>query len=166
MARLTRVTTVGLLILVVVTGATAQRQVLRAPRPLIMKPQPVLRLALTAVARSREFNEILSEHKVKAAQRSQCIQEFRSLPADLQESVLTIMSPKWAEHVVLPARELPAIRPVRIGPIMRLRMSITEFWPEEGSPDCWAYAFGILLNDNCQIYFDGNAVETHYLGWG
>jgi len=169
MNRLIRLTIVGLLVLLVVVGAGAAQRVLRAPKPLIMKPQPTLRLQLSALQRSQEFGQVLSEHNVAGDKQTECIQQFRNLPGDLQESLLTAMSPKWAERIALPTVTLPVVKAIEIirrGPILRLHLRITDFWPDEGSPDCWAYAFGILLNDDCQIYFDGSPVETHYLGWG
>ncbi len=169
MMKMMRAMAAGLLILVVVVGAEAAPAVLRAPRRVIMKPAPTLRLQLSAVKRSQAFRQVLAQHKVKDDKQTECVQQFRGLPPDLQESLLTAMSPKWAEHLALPTATLPIVRArqlIRVGPILRLRLSITEFWPDEGCPGCWAYAFGLLLNDDCQIYFDGSPVETHYLGWG
>ncbi len=168
MNRLIRLTIVGLLVLLVVVGAFAQRAVLRAPKLLIMKPQPTLQLDLSALQRSQEFGQVLSEHKVAGDKQTEYIQQFRNLPSDLQESLLTVMSPKWAKQVALPTATLPVVRArelIKIGPILLLKLALTSFWPDEGSPDCWAYAFGFRLNENCQIYFDGSAVETYYLGW-
>ena len=84
MVRMTRVAIVGLLVLLVVVAAVGAPQVLRVPKPLIMKPQPALKLGLSALTRSQAFKGILAEHKVESDKQTEYVQQFRNLPSDLQ----------------------------------------------------------------------------------
>ena len=40
---------------------------------------------------------------------------------------------------------------------------INSFWPSQGAPGAWSYAFGNGFNADCKVIFDGVQVESHYL---
>jgi len=160
-----------LLALLAATVVWAAPPTLRLQRPTLRAElaKSTLLLLLSPLQRSNEFQRILQEANVPDDQIQKNLQQFRGLPGDLQESILTATSSKWAMRANLPVKMIPAYtlkyQLLRPGMVLLLNPYISSIWPAEGSPNNWAYIFGNMFNDNCTVYFDGTAVDTNYLSF-
>ncbi len=162
MTRMSRVVFVCVLLLAFVAVAGAQIQ-----RGIILRPKVQLQTASPLVL-SKRFETLLKEHNVATTKQSTALNQFRSLPTSLQQDLLGTMDEKAATQLGIPNAMLPQYKYVellRIKPGLVILRRISGFFPEEGSPGCWAYAFGMPWSDACQVVFDGTPVETHYLGF-
>ena len=73
--------------------------------------RPTVALQLSDSARAREFSGVLSAKKIPAARQAEILKQYRSLPPDLQESVLAQSSPKWAQAAGLSEKAIVTLDP-------------------------------------------------------
>ncbi len=118
---------------------------------------------LNLQSRTKALTEILSAQKLAPDARKRILSLYNNLPGDLQADLLTLMDWRYAEAALTPDRYILDASLVRWRERLLL-YNITHLWPDQGSPNNWAYIFGNGFNSDCVAYFDGAAVESYYLG--
>ena len=142
--------------------------VLAAPTPQVreiqMRPIQHVDLSLLNATRlSQEFEAALAGQNVAQDRRRQILEQYRQLPEDLQLSLLSAFDRNYAEASLRPDLYIARIDPELLGRVLVRLFRITSFWPSQGAPGAWSYAFGNGFNADCKVYFDGSQVESHYL---
>ncbi len=134
-------------------------------RELRLQTKPLTVMQLTPLVRLQEFQGVLKQHKVPGQEQTAAMDKFKSLPADLQDSIMATIKPKYARMIRRDDLTMTAVDVGRFRERWELAFLITSIWPSQGVPGAWAYAYGLSFNDNCEVYFDGAPVVTHYLDW-
>lgn len=155
---------VAVLALSLAVGAVA------APTPQLRPMQlqtlrPVDLTALTPTRLVQDFDTALRTNEVPAATRQAILAQYRELPDDLKLSLLETFDPSYAEAARRPDIYIKRVEPEWIGRLIMRLFWISSFWPSQGTPNGWSYAFGTGFSSNCKVYFDGVQVESHYLDW-
>ena len=88
-------------------------------------------------------------------------EDFRRLPTDLQTDLVLLLNEDLArqfDREALSFNRFDLSILTRIPPVVLF--AITSFWPSQGVPGAWSYAFGRGFNSDCKVFFDGVQVES------
>jgi len=155
------------LLLVGLVVALVAGPVLAAPpqlRTTLTRAQTLNLTALTRVQVAQEFEAALKAKNVPPDRRDEAMGKFRELPVELQTSLLLTIDEGYAFAANRESIAAIAINEAMLARIRAfLAFRISSFWPDQGSPGSWAYAFGNGWSEDCVVYFDGSAVASHYL---
>ncbi len=156
----------AVLLLVTVTVTTFAQPAPRIRQPIQFEdPLTAHTLKLTPLQLSQHFQQILKTRGIAGQKADKASEKFRALPADLQSNLILTLDENVARANHLDAVSIARLDPSIIDRIEALRIfTISSFWPDQGTPGSWSYAFGKGFNANCTVHFDGTAVESHYLG--
>lgn len=130
-----------------------------------LQTKPLTVMQLTPQVRLQEFQGVLKQHKVPGQARTAALDKFKSLPEGLQHSILATIKPDYARLIHRDDLVMTRVDAGRFRERWELAFLISNIWPSQGVPGAWAYAYGLSLNDNCEVYFDGAPVTTYYLDW-
>lgn len=153
------------LLVVVAPDARAQPR-LRAQPLQVRQVKPLSVQALTAAQLPEKFEQVLADRGVSPGERGDAMEQFRQYPAELQQTLLETMDDRYAvggNHYELPISRIDSALLQRIHDFVLFRIS--SFWPAQGSPGAWCYAFGNAFHDNCTVQFDGTEVDSYYVGF-
>lgn len=158
-----------LVVLLVVTlsaVALAQRGPVLIRRPVTFEdPLTARTFDLTPLQLQQRFQEVIKNRGVAGQQADQAAEKFKALPQDLQNSLLAVLDEGYATALNRETMVISRIDPEIMRNILVARLFlISSIWPDQGSPDAWAYAFGKGFDENCVVYFDGSPVQSNYLG--
>lgn len=128
-------------------------------------PMVTQELRFTPLVRMQYLQNALQGLHVSKRKQDAITSQFRELPEDLQNSILAVMNGDYALATNQDGLHMVRLDTDRLRQLLERMYRISSIWPPEGSPGCWAYAHGGLFDSNCQVYFDGSPVTTHYLGW-
>jgi hypothetical protein len=115
---------------------------------------------------SKQFEQALKLRNVSGDKLTAAIEQYRELPGDLQVQLLYVTDERYAQASWRnEGYSITRLNPRIFADISRLRLfGLSYFWPDQGAPGAWSFAFGHGFNDACTVYFDGSPVESNYLG--
>ncbi|NLO07430.1 MAG: hypothetical protein GX131_16495, partial [candidate division WS1 bacterium] len=129
------------------------------------RPLNIYRLQLSPLQIAQRFEDILKEKGVKQQVRDEAARQFKALPDDLQSSIILTLDERLAQAGHIDSLALSRVNPELFRQMELARVfKINMIWPSEGTPGAWSYAFGAGFDSNCVVKFDGNPVESAYLG--
>ena len=153
-----------LLLTLTAAVATAQRPMIRRPVQ-FEDPLTARTLNLTALQLSQQFSSLLKARGVGGQKASEATQTFQALPQDLQANLLVTLDESFAQKYQLEPISIARIDQSILARLSRLQLfTIGSFWPSQGAPGAWSYAFGRGFNSDCKVFFDGAQVDSYYLG--
>jgi len=165
-------TTVSLAVVILLVAVTSA--VFAQPAPVLRRPvkfedpltaHTLHRIQFTPLQLTQEFKELLNDRGVTGEQADKAADRFRALPVDLQTNLVLTLDDELAKKA---DREVVAISQLDPQLLARIRVfklfMISSFWPAQGEPGNWAYAFGRGFDEDCKVFFDGVQVESYYLG--
>ena len=135
----------------------------RLPTARLERPVLVQKMELTPLLVTQQFQTILSRKGVTGPNADRAMESFRKLPVDLQADVVMVADPDLARMYNREAIAIARFDPRLLELVAASLFRINSFWPDQGAPGVWSYAFGNGFNNDCKVYFDGNQVESHYL---
>ncbi len=157
-------TLAAVLLVTVAVGAFA------APQPTILRPvafeDPLTArdLLFSPLQISQQFQLILKQKGITGQKADKASEQFRLLPVDLQSNLLLVLNENLAKKFDREALAISHIDPSLFERVRVTLFLISSFWPEQGAPGLWAYAFGRGFNSDCKVFFDGVEVDSYYLG--
>lgn len=166
----TPLVSVLIVLLVLVVASTALSQpTIRLERPVKFEDpltaHTLHRIQLTPLQLSQEFQEALKTRGVTGQKVDQASERFRALPTDLQTDLVFRLDEELAKTADLEGVTFYRINPEILSRIRAFKLfMISSFWPAQGEPGNWAYAFGRGFDEDCKVFFDGAQVESYYLG--
>jgi hypothetical protein len=113
------------------------------------------------------FQTLVNGKNWATGRKQQVLAAFSHLPSGMQSAVATALVPGLAAANGLPSLKQRAI--ANRAPVFQLATPyITDVWPDsgDGCPNAWLLVYGIGVNANCQIWFNGSARTTYYMPWG
>ncbi|MFP4250043.1 MAG: hypothetical protein ACLFU7_10320 [Armatimonadota bacterium] len=153
--------------LMLVTGLVAAQE-----RPSVQvgrvqaKPIQVMQLEkMGPLELSRQFEQALKRQDVSGERLAGALEKYRELPEDLQVQLLYVADERHAQASWRNENyTITRLKPKVYADLSRLRLfGLSYFWPDQGAPGAWSFAFGHGFNDNCTVYFDGSPIESNYL---
>ncbi len=118
-----------------------------------------------SAALSKQFEQALRQRRVPDGSIAGALEQYQKLPDDLKIHLLYVADENYARA----SWRNEAYAATRINPKIFVAMrsfkifTIGHFWPDQGAPGAWSFAFGHGFNDDCTVYFDGSPVESNYL---
>ncbi len=161
-----------LLVLPLLLALVSSLGIARAEEGPVLRPTPaavrtiqvVNPAQLSAAARLGAFQQILTKHRLASERQRRLGETYKSLPEDLQASLLALLDPDYASAALRPDYTIVRADLSKFRGVLATLPSINTIWPDQGIPDGWSYVFGNGLSANCVVHFDGAAVPTNYLG--
>lgn len=135
----------------------------RLPAGRLERPVLEQRMELSPLLVTQQFQTLLSRKGITGPNADRAMASFQKLPADLQADLVLVADVELARRYDREGYAIARFDPALFERVLASLFRINSFWPDQGSPGVWSYAFGNGFNNDCKVYFDGVQAESHYL---